>query len=121
VSAAASNVIEMSPEDPEDAIDRELAKAKLEHGVGNVAAVQTAMGWALFRAPTVAETTRYKMLLADDKSKSAAGGILARLVVLYPARETFAEWCDAKPMTPEECMNTILELAGLTGKPAVKK
>jgi hypothetical protein len=105
----------------EDAVDAALEDAKQAHGVGNVVAVSTVRGWAIFRAPTAAEAMRYKSLLNDDKSKPQASGVLARVVVVWPARETFDEWATAKPLIADEVIGPILELAGLTGKAATKK
>ncbi len=100
-----------------DSLD--LSAFKAEHG--DVVAVDTVKGPAVFRTPKESEYARYMTMLLDAKERASAGKALCLMAVVLPSRQVFGEWIAAKPGIVITCTNAVLELAGVDTEAAVKK
>jgi len=100
-----------------DALD--LEPFKVAHG--EVVAIKTVKGPAVFRTPKDSEYARYMTMLLDAKERASAGKALCLMAVVSPDRNTFQQWIAAKPGIVITCTNAVLELAGVDTEAAVKK
>lgn len=88
--------------------------AELEAKHGEIKAVETVLGLAVFRGPTRAEYKRFRASLHDPRKKADAAEALVRDCVVHPDPEEFDRWCDKKPAIPDSCSDAVLTLAGIT-------
>lgn len=88
---------------------------------GEVAAVKTRRGVAVFRSPTDAEYGRYNALLFDEKTRANAFKALVKTCVVKPSRETFEDWVSKSPGIVQTCLSAVLELAGVDADAQTKK
>jgi hypothetical protein len=94
---------------------------KLTTQYGEVTAVSTKRGVAVFRSPNDPEYGRYNALLFDEKTRANAFKALVKQCVVKPSRETFEEWVSKSPGIVQTCLDAVLKLAGVDSEAQTKK
>lgn len=104
---------------PRDTLTDEQIE-KLRATYGEIAALETRGGTAVFRAPTREEYLESLKMHAKDQGDSALR-FLATSCVVAPTAEVFGKWCDKWVAIPKACDNVINRLAGLDTDAAVRE
>lgn len=99
----------------------ESEASKLKEQYGEVTAVRTKKGVAVFRAPNRGEYARYNQFLFDEKTRAKAFEFLALTCVVSPSRQTFEAWLDKAPGITQTCLDAVLKLAGVETEAETKK
>ncbi len=99
----------------------EKEREELESKYGELTAVKTKAGVAVFRCFKRAEYARYNKLLFEDKTRPQAFEALVCACVIKPSAEIFQGWLDKYPAITETCLNHVLELGGADKDAAAKK
>ena len=112
--------LSVEPSAPKAIITPELLE-KLKSSHGEIVAVETKRGVAVFRSPNDAEYGRYNALLFDKKTQANAFKALVQLCVVHPTKEVFGEWVAKSPGIVQTCLEHVLQLSGVdTDAQAVK-
>jgi hypothetical protein len=90
-----------------------------EHG--DVVAVQTKAGPAVFRVFKRQEYQRFNSMLTDDKKKHMALEYIVQACVVYPAHAEFDAMVARRPGIVASCANAVLEHGGVDGEPLLGK
>lgn len=96
-----------------------IDKLKGEHG--EVVAILTRKGMAVFRGLKKAEHARYMSTLINEATRSTAAEMVVLMTVVQPSREVFASWIEEKPAIVTTCSGPVMELSGLDTEATTKK
>jgi len=99
--------------------DEKLTELEAQHGECIV--VSTNRGDIAFRSPKRTEYDRYLSYLFDEKKRSKAQEILVRACRVHPSAEELDRIIEAAPGIVVTCSGPLLELAGQTSEPEVRK
>lgn len=99
--------------------EAEATKLKAEHG--EITAVKTKRGVAVFRSPSRPEYARYNSLLFDEKTRAKAFEALVCQCVVSPTRQVFESWLEKAPGITQTCLDAVLKLAGVDTEAQTKK
>ena len=96
-------------------------RAKLEAEHGEILAVKTRSGVAVFRVFSRQEYQAYNAQLIDEKKRAGAFSALVNTCVVQPSKEEFTRWLDKYPGIVTTCINPLLEFGGFSTEAATKK
>lgn len=108
------------PEATDDLLsENEARDLRAKHG--EVVAVRTKSGVAVFRSCTRQEYARYNSMIFDEKKRAQAFEALVSTCIIKPDAKTFQHWLDKSPGITETCLNAVLELSGVERDAQTKK
>ena len=99
----------------------EKEREELEAKYGEITAVKTKSGVAVFRCFKRAEYARYNKLLFEEKTRPQAFEALVCACVVKPDAATFQGWLDKYAGITQTCLNAVLELGGVDADAQTKK
>jgi hypothetical protein len=99
----------------------ESERKALEEKHGEVTAVKTKAGVAVFRRFTRGEYALYNKYLFDEKTRPQAFEALVSTCVVQPEASAFQAWLNKYPGITQTCLNAVLELGGVDTEAQTKK
>lgn len=92
--------------------DDQMDKLRAEHGeVFRLEGLEDESLDIVFRCPNRAEYKKFKSFISDDKKKSDADDMLAREIVVFPAKNDLDRLLDRRPGIATKVAGAALQIA----------
>ncbi len=95
-----------------DLLPEELRK-KLEATHGEIVAVKTKAGVAVFRLCKEPELERYQDLQGNKATSNKSASLFVKTLVVHPDKKVFEAWVSKYPGIAITCLNPVLAFCGV--------